>query len=272
MEPKTRGGGDCMITTNLLFCVNHHYNGDYCGVEHSHPCYEIVYYCEGEGEVTFSKKKYHFSKDTFMVCPPDVKHIERGNRGTEVLYIGFELYSDFMLPEGVFREEDFGIREYLEKIYYEMKHWSAYAERLINLFCTVIAIRLVNRSETDESAAIGYNFNNIVGYITANYREDISVRKLAEIAGYSYDYFRKAFYKRFGVTVNDFILQKRIEKANEMLESGAFLIKEVAAECGFSSVAQFCTKYRQVTGSTPKQKKRKGEQGAKDLEIDKFSD
>ena len=99
-----------MITTNLLFCVNHHYNEDYCGAEHSHPCYEVVYYCEGEGEVTFSKRKYHFTKDTFMVCPPDVRHVERGSRGTEVLYIGFELYGDLVLPEGVFSEADYGIR------------------------------------------------------------------------------------------------------------------------------------------------------------------
>ena len=261
-----------MITTNLLFCVNHHYNEDYCGAEHSHPCYEVVYYCEGEGEVTFSKRKYHFTKDTFMVCPPDVRHVERVSRGTEVLYIGFELYGDLVLPEGVFSEADYGIREYLEKIYYEMKHWSAYTERLIELFCTILAIRLVNHSEADEHAVINYNFNNIMGYISANYREDISVHKLAQIAGYSYDYFRKAFFKRFGVTVNEFILQKRIEKANELLESGNYLIKEIAAECGFSSVAQFCTKYRQATGLTPKQKQRRPTGTARDLERDKFSD
>ena len=259
-----------MFQTNILFCINHLYEEDYFGQEHSHPCYEIVYYCKGQGEVSFNQHSYPFRDDTFMVCPPNVKHIERGKRGTEVLYIGFELFGDIVLPEGVFREEEYGIHEYLEKIYYEMKHWSMYAERLINLFCMIIAIKLVNRSVSDNEQAVNYNFNNIVGYITANYRENLSVEKLAHIAGYSYDYFRKAFSKRFGVNVNDFILQKRIEHANELLETGNYLIKEIAAECGFSSVAQFCTKYRQVTGVTPKQRKKSAT--ARDLEKDKFSD
>lgn len=257
-----------MIGTNLLFCVRHLYKEDYCGVEHSHPCYEIVYYCEGEGEVTFKKEKHRFSKDLFMVCPPDVKHIERGERGTQVLYIGFELYGDISLTDGIFAERDYHILEYLEKIHYEITHWSAYSDRLVNLFCTIIAIQLANRSPVQRETVFNHSLDNIAGYISANYREDVNVRKLANIAGYSYDHFRKVFFKRFGVTVNDFILQKRIDAANEMLKSGKYLVKEIAASCGFSSVSQFCTKYREIMGVSPKQiqKKKDG-----DLGKDKFS-
>lgn len=260
-----------MISTNLLFCVRHLYREDYCGLQHSHPCYEIVYYCEGAGEVAFKREKYHFSKDSFMVCPPEVKHVERGERETEVLYIGFELYGDLVLPEGLFAEKDYHIREYLEKIYYETKHWSAYSDRLINLFCTIIAIQLVNQYEPKREIAFNHSLDNIAGYISANYREDVNVRKLANLAGYSYDHFRKAFYKRFGVTVNDFILQKRIDAANEMLQSGKYLIKEIASSCGFSSVSQFCTKYRQIRGITPKQMQKKTDDEGSDLGKDKFS-
>ena len=104
-----------MITSNLLFCMQHLYEDDYFGEEHSHPCYELVYYCEGEGSVSFSKKEYRFRKDMFMVCSPEVKHIERGAKGTKVLYIGFELYGDnITLPNGLFEEEKYGVKEYLE--------------------------------------------------------------------------------------------------------------------------------------------------------------
>ena len=37
-----------------------------------------------------------------MICAPNVKHIERGERGTTVLYIGFELSGGTKLPQGVF--------------------------------------------------------------------------------------------------------------------------------------------------------------------------
>lgn len=256
-----------MIGTNLLFCVKHLYKEDYCGIEHSHPCYEIVYYCEGTGEVIFKKEKHRFFKDQFMVCLPEVNHIERGEKGTQVLYIGFELYGDISLAEGVFPEKDYHILEYLEKIYYEVTHWSTYSDRLINLFCTIIAIQLAKRPAERQTSTFNHSLDNIAGYISANYREDVNVKKLANIAGYSYDHFRKAFFKRFGVSVNDFILQKRIDAANEMLQSGKYLVKEIAVSCGFSSVSQFCTKYREVTGVSPKQMQKK-EDG--DLGKDKF--
>lgn len=260
-----------MISTNLLFCVEHFYKADYCGVEHSHPCYEIVYYCDGEGDVTFQKKKYHFSKDSFMICSPGVKHIERGLRNTKVLYIGFELYGDVCLPQGLFSESDFHILEYLEKIHYEIKHWGVYSDRLINLFCTIIVLQCLSHTKNERDITFNHGLDNIAGYIAANYRKGLNVQDLADFAGYSYDHFRKAFYKRFGVTVNDFILQKRIDAANEMLRTGSYLIKEIAIECGFSSVSQFCTKYRQVTGITPKQMQEKADDGGRELEKDKFS-
>lgn len=262
------GGGSEMIDTNLLFCVKYLYKEEYCGVEHSHPCYEIVYYCDGAGEVMFNKKKYRFSKDHFMVCPPEVKHIERGGKNTKVLYIGFELYGDLVLSEGLFAEKDYHILEYLEKIYYEVTHRAAYSDRLINLYCTIIAIQLADRTTAEREIVFNHNLDNVAGYISANYRENINVKKLANIAGYSYDHFRKAFFKRFGVSVNDFILQKRIDAANEMLQSGKYLVKEIAADCGFSSVSQFCTKYREVTGVSPKKFQKKDD---RNLGKDKFS-
>lgn len=262
-----------MITSNLLFCMQHLYEDDYFGEEHSHPCYELVYYCEGEGSVSFSKKEYRFRKDMFMVCSPEVKHIERGAKGTKVLYIGFELYGDnITLPDGLFEEEKYGVKEYLEKIYYETKHWTTFSYQLINLFCTIIAIKLVNRSDIGKEMEVIRNFDNIIGYISANYREDIHVKKLAEMSGYSYDHFRKLFAKQFHISVNDFILQKRIDAANDMLKSGEYLIKEIASDCGFSSVAQFCTKYREMMGISPKQMQKKVEMDSKDIETDKFSE
>ena len=67
------------------------------------------------------------------------------------------------------------------------------------------------------------------------------------------------------------MLQKRIDAANDMLKSNKYLIKEIAADCGFSSVAQFCTKYREVMGITPKQMQQKRAEDARDIEKDKFS-
>ena len=74
--------------------------------------------------------------------------------------------------------------------------------------------------------------------------------------------------------MNEYILQKRIELADRLLRGGngkEYLIKEIAARCGFSSVAQFCTKYKEAMGDTPNGARAKYLDGLKDLKRDKFA-
>lgn len=256
-----------MFTANLLFCVKHPYEKDYYVGRHAHPCYEIVYYSEGEGEVSFGGKHHPFRKDTFMVCGPEVQHIEQGSKGTQVLYIGFELYGNVSLAQGVFEEKKYGIAKYLEDIYYETKHWTSRSRQLINLFTSIIVIKLLQPVEGKARLTADHDFDNVVAYISAHYQEDITVEKLAQMAGYSYDHFRKMFRQKFKMSVNDFILQKRLEAANNLLKNQKLPVKVVAANCGFSSVSQFCTKYREAMGITPKQMQKNSklnEQNAED--------
>ena len=262
-----------MVKTNLLFCVKHLYkDASYRGVTHSHPCYELVYYCEGSGVVSFNKEKYPFEKDTFMVCSPNVKHIERGEKGTCVLYIGFELLEGSKLPEGVFKNSDFGILEFLEKIYYETQNWSPNSSELMMHYVSIIVLKLLNSYVYDKERFVRHSLDNIASYISVNFKDDINTRELASLAGYSYDHFRKLFFKEFKMTAGEYILRKRIEHANEMLREQKYLIKEIAFDCGFSSVAQFCTKYREITGISPKQMQKKMLENEQTIDKDKYSD
>ena len=261
-----------MIQSNLLFCIKHSYSdGAYKGVTHAHPCYELVYYCDGSGDVRFNKKQYNFSKDTFMICGPNVSHAERGEKGTTVLYIGFELLEGGKLPEGVFKNSDYGIYEFLEKIYYETQHWTPHSYELMHHYVAIIVLKLINAYEVDKEKSVGYNLDNITRYISANYKGNLNTRDLAKLAGYSYDHFRKVFFKKYNMTVSEFILRKRIEIANEMLREQKYLIKEIAFACGFSSVAQFCTKYSEITGISPKQMQKRMLENEQTIEKDKYS-
>ncbi len=262
-----------MIKTNLLFCVKHEYtDAPYCGIVHSHPCYELVYYCDGSGVVSFNKEKYPFQKDTFMICAPNVKHIERGEKGTCVLYIGFEILEGPKLPEGIFKNSDFEILEFLQKIYYETKHWSPNANELMMHYVSIIVLKLLNSYKFDKENFVKHSLDNIERYISANFKDNINTRELASLAGYSYDHFRKLFYKKFNMTASEYIINKRVEHANEMLMEQKYLIKEIAYDCGFSSVAQFCTKYREITGISPKQMQKKMLENQQTIEKDKYSD
>ena len=262
-----------MLTTNLLFCVNFSYEKTTLGKPHAHPCYEIVYYVNGSGWVDFNRGRHTFEKDTFMLIAPKTQHIEFDEKGTEVLYIGLDILGESGYEEGIYREEDYGIKEYMKKIYHEVTNRNKYSEQLINSYCTIIAIKLISAAKKPVLVSADRNLDNILNYIDSNFCCEINTEKLAEMAGYSYDHFRKIFAKKYNVGVNEYIVQKRIELADRLLRGGSekeYLIKEIAARCGFSSVAQFCTKYKEAMGDTPNGARTKYLDGLKSLKKDKF--
>ena len=80
-----------MSNIKLEYCVNFKYETEYIGKRHAHPCYELVYYVQGNGIITFSGDTYVFEENTFSLTKPNEYHTEKGNKGTEVLYIGFSV-------------------------------------------------------------------------------------------------------------------------------------------------------------------------------------
>lgn len=258
-----------MVECNVKFCVRHKYEDSYTGVSHKHPCYELVYYVNGSGAGRFRNITYVFNKDDFVVLPPKVKHIEKGDKNVEVIYIGFDiLNADIGEIAGLFRNADYGIYEYLEKIYFETQNWSKYSYQLIKIYTEIIIIKLINSALEDKRESVNNDIKNIVDYISSNYMDDINAKQLAKIAGYSYDYFRKLFEQNMGVSVREYLTQKRVLVATEMLKSRKYSVKEVAYSCGFKSAAHFCTVFKNETGETPYQTISK--ESAENIVTDKF--
>ena len=70
--------------------------------------------------------------------------------------------------------------------------------------------------------------NTIVSYITSNLSEDISVEKIAEDLNLSYFYLCHILKNKYGISVNTFRTQKRLELAMQKLISGDEKISEIA--------------------------------------------
>ena len=241
------------MNCNLHFCVRHHYEKAYQGIPHAHPCWEIVFYCEGKGEVVIGKKAYAFEKNSFSVIPPKTTHIERGESGTEVLYIGFDIVSDKQLEAGVFPEEGHEILHYLENIFKETRglNLNRYSANVVDLLTRLIVYSLIK----EKSREVGQDKYEVVkrakAYISENYMHDIDIQSIAKSVGYSYDYFRHIFFEIERMTVRDYIMQERLNNAKARLLSGRFQVKEIAVACGFSSLSHFCYVFKKHIGKKP---------------------
>ena len=93
--------------------------------------------------------------------------------------------------------------------------------------------------------------------ISLNFSDpELTVARLAEECNISEEYFRRLYKAKYGISPHAAILEKRIEKAKSLLESGYFEVSLVCEESGFSNVKHFSTAFRKRVGKTPSEYKK----------------
>jgi AraC family transcriptional regulator len=96
----------------------------------------------------------------------------------------------------------------------------------------------------------------VLRYIEMNIGEPITLANLAAAAGMSRMYFAKQFRTTTGIRPHDFVLRKRIERAQQLLAATSDALVDIALSVGFKTQAHFTTIFKNVVGSTPHQWRR----------------
>jgi AraC family transcriptional regulator len=89
--------------------------------------------------------------------------------------------------------------------------------------------------------------------IDANLEGDLSLQRLAGLAGVSLDGFIRLFKKSTGVPPHQFVLRKRVERAQALLGNPALSLAEVALRAGFADQSHFSRMFHRLTGIAPRQ-------------------
>ena len=116
----------------------------------------------------------------------------------------------------------------------------------------LILCRLAEIILYDTNSAPGdFRVNKIIRYISMYYSEKLTVKKLARQVHLASDYFGQLFKRETGMMVHQYITQIRIQKAENMLQSGNYKIYEVAENCGFSDTFHFYKSFKALRGFPP---------------------
>ena len=83
------------------------------------------------------------------------------------------------------------------------------------------------------------------------YARELDVPALAREAHASRAHFVRSFKKAFGETPHQYLLQRRIERAKELLRSTGMSVTEVSIEVGFRSLGSFSAAFRTLVGEPP---------------------
>jgi AraC-like DNA-binding protein len=88
-------------------------------------------------------------------------------------------------------------------------------------------------------------------YIHANFKEDITLDKLAQHLGVSTGYLGKSLKNSLGKSFNDYLSDVRLKRACNLLESSGMSVSDISAASGFSSATYFLYVFKKRFGVTP---------------------
>lgn len=89
-------------------------------------------------------------------------------------------------------------------------------------------------------------------YISENYKDKLSLEKLASRANCSVTYLSRIFKQYVGITIYNYIIATRIGNAQIMLNEDVS-VTEVCFACGFDDCSNFIRTFKKITGKTPLQ-------------------
>jgi len=91
----------------------------------------------------------------------------------------------------------------------------------------------------------------VMAYIDEHLDGEIRLEDLAAVAGLSLYHFARSFRDSAGVTAHQYVTQKRVERAKQLLSRPEWTIQQVASAAGFADGSQFARTFRSATGVSP---------------------
>jgi len=244
-----------MFDADLCFSMSHQGLVDYHVDNHTHDCYEIVYYIDGTGVSKIEEKEYDYSEHTFCIIPPNTTHSEWTISEANLLYIGFNYDGQLgVLPSGLFEDdENDTIYDILVKMQEELRDQSLHYDVMLSFLQRLLVVNLLRW--TNKTVIVSKRSRDCMDYvfnfINSNFGAPIGLENLANSIGYSYHHFRHIFKDTYGVSPKQYILNVRMTHAKLFLQQGDLSVKAVAQMCGFKSVSQFIAAFKRHTGLSP---------------------
>ena len=242
---------------------------------HDHSAVEILLTLEGSVTYTVDDIVYQVRKGEVLIIPPDMQHsLSMGEESSRYLFL-FEpegilsmrdvktltpyFHRPFHLRDG--SEAHVRIRELLLKLkdVYEKRElmWNTVCYSYLLRVYAILGQRYLNgvRNRIPDGGRIVESevITASMTYINNHYKQDLSLEDVAAFAGFSRYYFSRSFKKQTGYSFKDYLCEKRLQVAADLLIRTDKSMKDVAAESGFGSVATFNRVFREKKGCTPTQ-------------------
>ena len=192
----------------------------------------------GSGTFYFGNEKFNVNANTMLFCPSGVDYYQTSD-GEKLIAIHLNIYS-----EHKFKAETITISKKAQETFLSIcelfeKKDKGYKYRAHALLSCYLAEFII-----DSHWAKDYIEKNLSN-------ANLTVKQIANHESVSEQFFRRKFKEKYGVSPKQYILNKRIERAKTLLDTGYYKINEVARLVGIEDCLYFSTLFKKIVGICP---------------------
>ncbi|MBR2969195.1 MAG: helix-turn-helix domain-containing protein [Clostridia bacterium] len=256
--------------------------------EHKHDFFEIAYIVEGSGYHILNGQKTSIRKNDLLFLTPRSTHTYQPRTNSTLKWVNCMFLPDvideqlfdilepnhmlkFMLfPSPMFYDsrnlseiEIISNNENVNFIFSEMQREYEHArpgyQETLKSYLQILLIKIFRAYYIKETPEEKGEKPNELMSLVLNYLEENSetmeydVATLSKRTFYSPRYFQNLFKQQTGITLNQFIRQKRIETACDLLLTTDLPVLVIMERIGMSDTKSFYALFKRVTGTTPAQ-------------------
>ncbi|NLK21023.1 MAG: helix-turn-helix transcriptional regulator [Epulopiscium sp.] len=241
---------------------------------HWHTATEIIMPLENDYTVIINKVSYALNEGDILIIPPGELHeLVAPPKGVRIIFqFDFSIISQLTGFNGIFPilmqphlltpshslDIHMKFKNLLLDIIDEYLSDNALSEasiytKVIQMFIILGRKHMGNGTQYTGTLQKNYieKFNQVFDYIDKNYAEDISLEKIADIAGFSKFHFSRLFKQFTNKTFNEYLNQTRVRVAESQLLNPNLSITDVAMQSGFSSISTFNRVFKSIKKCTP---------------------
>ncbi len=234
---------------------------------HEHSFYEIMYFSEGGSEFVIENRRYEVKEGDVLLIKPGSHHFQRRIFDSEnsLFCLGFHIdsiESGEMAKELFDRGSHFSIGEgsalshlllaTKKKLCQSKENSELFAKAVCDAAISILFDTDMKRERSKEIK--NESVNKVIKYINENLKEIQSTEDITRELFFSESYLRSIFKREMGISVMQYVRNKKLLLADRMLRGGK-KPTEIYAECGFLNYSSFYRAYLSHFGVSPKTRK-----------------